>query len=51
MKIGNNKESCIALSMIVTKKLHDDIGETGDVANIANFASANFSSLRLMLEV
>lgn len=29
--------------MIVTKKLHDDIGETGDIANIASFASANFS--------
>ena len=29
--------------MIVIKKLHDDIGETGDIANIANFASANFN--------
>ena len=29
--------------MIATKKLHDDIGETDDIANIASFASANFS--------
>ncbi len=28
--------------MIVIRKSHDDIGETGDIANIANFASANF---------
>jgi len=28
--------------MIVIKKSHDDIGETGDIANIANIASANF---------
>lgn len=28
--------------MTVIKKSHDDIGETGDIANIANFASANF---------
>ena len=31
--------------MIVIKKSHDDIGETGDIANIANFASANFYSV------
>lgn len=28
--------------MIVIKKSHDDIGETGDIANIAIIASANF---------
>jgi hypothetical protein len=28
--------------MIVIKKSHDDIGETGDIANIANIAGANF---------
>ena len=31
--------------MIVIKKSHDDIGETGDIANIANIASANFYSV------
>lgn len=28
--------------MIVIKKLHDDIGDGGDIANIAIIASANF---------
>ena len=28
--------------MIVIKKSHDDIGEDGDIANIAIIASANF---------
>ena len=29
--------------MIVIKKLHDDIGDDGDIANIAIIAGANFS--------
>ena len=30
--------------MIVIKKSHDDIGETGDIANIAIIAGANFTA-------
>lgn len=43
MKIGSSKESFIALNMIVIKKSHDDLGEVGGIAKIANLASANFS--------
>jgi len=31
--------------MIVIKKSHDDIGDFGDIAIIANIASANFPLL------
>ena len=43
MNPGNNKASYIVSDMIVIKNLHDDIGETGDIANIAIIASTIFA--------
>ena len=39
---GSNPDLYKRFGMECIKKLHDDLGEVGDIAKIANFASANF---------